>query len=279
MWSLRLPGIEGLERPRLNVASIRQLVRLGTLVRWPGIIFGAVLGLVVPPKSPVLLALLLVWVAAYNAWGLMAIPRATDASILRIGRTLVLLDTLSFFAVLALFGGVGGATSIYVAYILLTVWMVAYDGAEGAMLAVAIFVIGMIVLQGVLVTVYGRPFNGQDVLLWSLIMVVAGAILAAFDRILVGAGVAGQPVAPHNGEVSAGDRPVRTVEVVSAVRLSPREQEVLQLMSEGYSNSMIASRLHLSENTIKTYVETLLTRLKARNRAEAVASAARQNLI
>ena len=64
-----------------------------------------------------------------------------------------------------------------------------------------------------------------------------------------------------------------------AVRLSRREQEVLQLVSEGYSNSMIAGRLHLSENTIKTYVENLLSRLNARNRAEAVAAASRQNLI
>ncbi len=42
---------------------------------------------------------------------------------------------------------------------------------------------------------------------------------------------------------------------------------------------MIAGRLHLSENTIKTYVENLLSRLNARNRAEAVAAASRQNLI
>jgi DNA-binding NarL/FixJ family response regulator len=66
---------------------------------------------------------------------------------------------------------------------------------------------------------------------------------------------------------------------VPAVRLSPREQEVLQLVSEGYSNSMIAGHLHLSENTVKTHVESLLTRLNARNRAEAVAAASRQNLI
>jgi DNA-binding NarL/FixJ family response regulator len=42
---------------------------------------------------------------------------------------------------------------------------------------------------------------------------------------------------------------------------------------------MIAGHLHLSENTIKTYVENLLTRFHARNRAEVVAAASRQNLI
>ncbi len=64
-----------------------------------------------------------------------------------------------------------------------------------------------------------------------------------------------------------------------AVHFSPREQEVLRLVAQGYSNAMIASRLHLSENTVKTYVETLLTRLNARNRAEAVAAASRLNLL
>jgi DNA-binding NarL/FixJ family response regulator len=54
---------------------------------------------------------------------------------------------------------------------------------------------------------------------------------------------------------------------------------VLQLVSEGYSNTMIANRLHLSDNTVKGYVEALLTRLNARNRAEAVAAASRLNLL
>jgi DNA-binding NarL/FixJ family response regulator len=62
-------------------------------------------------------------------------------------------------------------------------------------------------------------------------------------------------------------------------RLSPRELEVLQLVSEGYSNTMIATRLHLSDNTVKGYVEGLLTRLNARNRAEAVAAASRLKLL
>jgi DNA-binding NarL/FixJ family response regulator len=42
---------------------------------------------------------------------------------------------------------------------------------------------------------------------------------------------------------------------------------------------MIATRLHLSESTIKTYMETLLTRFNARNRAEAVAAASRLNIL
>jgi DNA-binding CsgD family transcriptional regulator len=283
MRTLSLLGLDAAERPRLNAGSLRRLARLGTVVRWPGLLFAAILSLAVPPISPIGLALVLIWVASYNAWGMIAISRADDASILRIGRALTLLDTVSYFLVLFVFGGVGASTSIYAAYILLIVWMVAYDGAEGAMLCVGIFVVGMIALHAALSAFLGQPFDGRDVLLWSLIMVVAGAILAAYDRIVIG-GVLPQGTAlgPDGSSLPAAPRIVATpVTSGSAptVRLSPREQEVLELVAEGYSNGMIATRLHLSENTVKTYVENLLSRLNARNRAEAVAAASRQNLI
>jgi DNA-binding CsgD family transcriptional regulator len=198
--------------------------------------------------------------------------------VLRMGRALTLLDTISYFAVLFVFGGVGASTSIYAAYILLIVWLVAYDGAEGAMLAVAIFVLGMIVLHAALLAFFAVPFNARDVLLWSLIMVVAGAILAAYDRIVVG--VAASRVVSPDGTGTATVTEVSTTSATpAAVRLSRREQEVLRLVADGYSNTMIAGHLHLSENTVKTYVENLLSRLNARNRAEAVATASRQHLI
>ena len=151
------------------------------------------------------------------------------------------------------------------------------------MLCVGIFVVGMIALNGALKALLGREFDAQSVLLWSLIMLVAGAILAAYDRIVIG-GVLPQATAPGANGSSAQTPPTViatpvTSASVPAVRLSPREQEVLELVAEGYSNSMIATRLHLSENTVKTYVENLLSRLNARNRAEAVAAASRQNLI
>src|SRR2546427_10756036 len=77
--------------------------------------------------------------------------------------------------------------------------MVAYDGAEGAMLSVGIFVVGMIALHAALKAFLGLEFDGRDVLLWSLIMVVAGAILAAYDRIVIGGG-------PPPGAAPAPDR-------------------------------------------------------------------------
>jgi DNA-binding CsgD family transcriptional regulator len=275
-------GLDAARRPPLQSSSIRQLARLGTVVRWPGLIFAAILSLAVPPRSPLGLGAVLVWVAIYNGWGMIAISRADDAHILGVGRALTLTDTLSYFLVLFVFGGVGSSTSIYAAYILLIVWLVAYDGAEGAVLSVGIFVVGMLGLHSALKLAFDQEFPGKDILLWSLIMAVAGAVVAAYDRIVIG-GVAtaavnaSAPLAGHGAHPAA--EPMAASTVVPSVRLSRREQEVLRLVAEGYSNTMIATRLHLSENTIKTYVENLLGRLNARNRAEAVAAASRQNLI
>src|SRR2546427_11442439 len=246
MRTLSFLGLDAAERPRLSATSIRQLARLGTVVRWPGLLFAAILSLAVPPRSSVGLALVLGWVAVYNAWGMIAISKADDVSIHRVGRALTLLDTLSYFLVLFVFGGVGASTSIYAAYILLIVWMVAYDGAEGAMLCVGIFVVGMIVLNAALKAVFNQDFGGRDVLFWSLIMVVAGAILAAYDRIVIGGVLPPAPLStvPNGSAAAAAASSVKTAVVETpvtsgstpSVRLSPREQEVLQLVSEGYSN-------------------------------------------
>jgi len=277
MRTLSFLGLDSIERPRLNPSTIRRLAVVNIIGRWPGLVFAAILSLMVPPKVPAGLALILVWVAVYNAWAMVNIPRADEESVLRMGRALTLLDTISYFAVLFVFGGVGASTSIYAAYILLIVWLVAYDGAEGAMLAVAIFVLGMILLHAALLAFFGVPFNPRDVLLWSLIMVVAGAILAAYDRIVVG--VAAQRAAGLDGSGPTTVTAVSSGTAPPAVRLSRREHEVLRLVADGYSNTMIAGHLHLSENTVKTYVESLLSRLHARNRAEAVAAASRAHLI
>lgn len=52
--------------------------------------------------------------------------------------------------------------------------------------------------------------------------------------------------------------------------LSRREVEVLSLMTQGNSNSEIATLLVIAEGTVKTHVKNVLRKLKASNRAEAV---------
>jgi DNA-binding NarL/FixJ family response regulator len=61
--------------------------------------------------------------------------------------------------------------------------------------------------------------------------------------------------------------------------LTPRELEVLGLISEGLQNSEIAGRLFVTERTVKFHVSSILAKLGADNRTEAVALAARRGLI
>ena len=61
--------------------------------------------------------------------------------------------------------------------------------------------------------------------------------------------------------------------------LTPREIEVLNLMAEGASNKVIARRLDISVHTVKFHVGSLLDKLDAAGRTDAVAQAARLGVI
>ncbi len=66
---------------------------------------------------------------------------------------------------------------------------------------------------------------------------------------------------------------------VEALGITPRELEILQLIASGLSNREIASRLFVSENTVKTHSSRLFDKLNARRRTQAVQIAKEQGLI
>jgi DNA-binding NarL/FixJ family response regulator len=61
--------------------------------------------------------------------------------------------------------------------------------------------------------------------------------------------------------------------------LTPREREILAMLAEGLPNKLIASRLGISDHTVKTHLEAIFDKLSASNRAEAVAQAVRMGLL
>jgi DNA-binding NarL/FixJ family response regulator len=62
-------------------------------------------------------------------------------------------------------------------------------------------------------------------------------------------------------------------------KLSDREREVLQLLSEGMGVTAIASKLYVSESTAKSHIAKIYDKLGAANRAQALVSAMRMGLL
>jgi len=69
------------------------------------------------------------------------------------------------------------------------------------------------------------------------------------------------------------------VQADGGIELTPREAEVLALLAEGASNKTIAQRLGISVHTAKFHVSSLLDKLDAVGRTDAVAHAARRGVI
>jgi DNA-binding NarL/FixJ family response regulator len=62
-------------------------------------------------------------------------------------------------------------------------------------------------------------------------------------------------------------------------KLTPREQEVLELLTQGRSNREIATDLFISEKTASVHVANIKSKLGANGRAEIAAIAVRLNLV
>jgi DNA-binding CsgD family transcriptional regulator len=86
--------------------------------------------------------------------------------------------------------------------------------------------------------------------------------------------------APAAEAANGADPADAAVETSAAgAALTPREAEVLRLLSEGLANKEIAARLSFSVHTAKFHVESILRQLGAANRAEAVMEGIRQGLL
>lgn len=98
---------------------------------------------------------------------------------------------------------------------------------------------------------------------------------------MIEAAVAGQVVIPQRlaaaavGARSAEERHASLL----AEQLSPRERQVLTLLAEGASSEEIAEKLSVSPNTVRTHVQSILTKLQVHSRLEAATFAVRYGIV
>lgn len=85
----------------------------------------------------------------------------------------------------------------------------------------------------------------------------------------------------HNVQMLLRDEaaPMEVSGTKNPASLTPRQLEVLDLLSQGLSNKMIGRRLSLSEHTVRGHVQATLAALSASSRSEAVFVARRQGII
>jgi DNA-binding NarL/FixJ family response regulator len=105
---------------------------------------------------------------------------------------------------------------------------------------------------------------------------VAAQVLAEFQRMALALRqIRHQPSAIDR----ASDAPPTLESLPPLEALTPREEEILHLLTEGLTNAGIAGRLHLSEGTVKNYVSGILSKLHANDRTHAVVLAIKRGLV
>lgn len=71
----------------------------------------------------------------------------------------------------------------------------------------------------------------------------------------------------------------RLAERMMRTNLTPREIEILKLLSKGLTNKQLAHALHISDNTVKNHVNSIIEKLEVSDRTEAATTAIQRGLI
>lgn len=86
-------------------------------------------------------------------------------------------------------------------------------------------------------------------------------------------------VIPRTRDASAHERAGGSRDARLASDLTERERDVLELIVSGATSEIIADRLGISRNTVRTHVQSVLTKLQVHSRLEAAAFAVRHGLV
>lgn len=106
--------------------------------------------------------------------------------------------------------------------------------------------------------------------------IIAAVRIAARGDSLVDPGVTRRLVARFAASIAPRELAASAAEVD---RLTPREKEVLLLVAAGHSNAEIGLQLFIGDETVKSHVSRILSKLGLRDRVQAVVYAHRHGLV
>ena len=84
---------------------------------------------------------------------------------------------------------------------------------------------------------------------------------------------------PHGHSTHVQQLPLGSPGRRRSDELSPREEEVLQLIADGLAPNEVAERLYISPRTVKNHLASAYSKLGARDRTDAVLRAVRRGII
>ena len=254
-------------RPRLDSDQIRAVMRVGINLRWFAVAYAGLAGLL-SPRAPQFLTEEILVAVLYNGLVMGTLKRTPDRALPSLALATTVIDQLFCFTFLGLYNVLPGGHQV-AAYVPAMIEAVALFGLAGAVLSSGFFFAALVLVQSAGAALGRGAFDGVGVFGTTMIVILIGACLAGVN----------QALSRSTDDSAREASSVATLLPGSWPELSGREQEVLRLVAQGCSNAVIATRLGVSERTIKATLERLLTRLKARNRAEAVAAASRLRLL
>jgi DNA-binding CsgD family transcriptional regulator len=249
--------------------TIGPRLRAGALLRWCVVALVAFVAAISPPRPPALAVGWVVLVSLYNVLGQYGSDVLTGRTALRLARGLVAADLAAMVCLTAMYRGLPPA-NLSMGFLLVLLEALLWCDWQAVMLSIGLIGAGWAATDLMARFEPARVFSWTVWLgdLLTLAVVTVALVLAL--RVLSAA---------VNRNSTENDASRAAADGAVGIRLSAREKEVLALISAGCSNRMIAARLHLATSTVKSHVESILVRLGARNRAEAVAIAAGLRLL
>ncbi|HSR26099.1 MAG TPA: LuxR C-terminal-related transcriptional regulator [Candidatus Eisenbacteria bacterium] len=240
------------------------LLRNGALLRWAVVALVAVRVIAAPPRPAALGVLWVLSIASWNTAVLWLGERLAPARAARVAQAAVLADVIALVALVQIFASTspevvsGGAALVLLEAVIC--W-----GARGVLITAGLTMAALTAPEAAHRSPLYASLSWNDVGSEDVMIGLLSAALVMARRLLA------RPLGPPPA--------VEPQPPPSGLRMTTREREVLTLLAEGCSNTVIARRLQVTESTVKRHVESILNRLNARNRAGAVAAASRMGLL